>query len=38
MEQTRAILGAAVYETRIAEGASASQTEIIAATIRLQSD
>jgi tetratricopeptide (TPR) repeat protein len=38
MEQTRALLGNELYETRIAEGASASPTEIIAATIRLQSD
>jgi tetratricopeptide (TPR) repeat protein len=38
MEETRALLGDALYETRIAEGAAASPTETIAATIRLQSD
>jgi hypothetical protein len=38
MEETRTLLGDALYEKRVAEGASASLTEAIAATIRLQSD
>ncbi|HVO00663.1 MAG TPA: tetratricopeptide repeat protein [Candidatus Cybelea sp.] len=37
MEKTRALLGDPLYGTRIAEGASWSPTEAIAATVRLQS-